>query len=87
MNTIKNKLGEIPKQERVFRNIIRQQKIKEELFLYLLQKREEAAISNAIANSNAKIIDYAFSSSRPISPNEKIIYAFSIFFGVFQKSL
>ena len=62
----------------------RQQKIKESLFLYLLEKLEETQIALAAKIGNAKIINYPHSSKNPISPNKYIVYisfiSASIFF-------
>ena len=70
---INSMIGAVPKQEQEFLTIARQQKIKEELYLYLLTKSEENAISLAITERPARIVDYAFGSTRPISPNKMLI--------------
>jgi len=75
-------IASVPKQEREFRTMKRQQKIKEALYLYLLQKREEANISLAVTVANAKIIDPAFSTKLPVSPRHKIIYLVGLLLGL-----
>jgi capsular exopolysaccharide synthesis family protein len=79
---LNNKIGKIPVQERQFRVIARQQKVKEELYLYLLQKREETAISLAATEPNARIIDAAKANKIPVSPKKKIIYIFGLLIGI-----
>mgnify|MGYP003367105926 FL=1 len=54
------RISNIPTQQRYVLSIERQQKIKEELFLYLLNKREENALSSATAESNLHIVDSAY---------------------------
>ena len=51
------KISSIPTQQKYVLSVERQQKIKEELFLYLLNKREENALSLATADSNLRIVD------------------------------
>lgn len=79
---LKSKIGKIPVQERQFRVIARQQKVKEELYLYLLQKREETAISLAATEPNARVIDAARADKKPISPKKKIIYLAGLLLGI-----
>jgi capsular exopolysaccharide synthesis family protein len=76
------KIGKIPVQERQFRVIARQQKVKEELYLYLLQKREETAISLAATEPNARVIDDAKGNKVPISPKKNIIYLAGLLMGL-----
>lgn len=81
-NILNAKLGKIPVQERQFRVIARQQKVKEELYLYLLQKREETAISMAATEPNARVIDVAKGNKVAVSPKKSIIYLASLLMGL-----
>lgn len=68
-----DRVTSIPTKERQMLSIERQQKIKETLYLYLLNKREENALSQAMADNNARVIDGAEGSTQPISPNRNRI--------------
>ncbi|MDT0558721.1 polysaccharide biosynthesis tyrosine autokinase [Ichthyenterobacterium sp. W332] len=71
-----------PTKERKFRDIKRQQDIKESLYLYLLQKREETAISLGMSSPNAKIIDASYATTRPISPKKGLVYLSALVLGL-----
>ncbi len=75
--------SELPEQEKMLRGIERQQSIKEQLFLLLLQKREEAAINMATTTPSIKVVDYGLTSSKPLSPKKIIVYPFSLVLGLF----
>lgn len=75
-------LSTLPKKEKRIREIMRQQEIKERLYLFLLQKREEAALSYAITAPTLKIVDYAYTNPSPISPRKKNFYVGGILFGL-----
>jgi tyrosine-protein kinase Etk/Wzc len=80
--TLDSEIAKVPKKERLFREINRQQGIKEQLFLFLLQQREEATIALATTAPKAKIIDSAYSSRSPISPNRTSIYLGALVVGL-----
>jgi capsular exopolysaccharide synthesis family protein len=75
-------LLEIPSMEKYMRDIERQQNIKETLYLFLLQKREEAAINKAITESSMQVVEYASSEYYPISPNPKNLYTMAVLLGL-----
>ncbi|WP_316633663.1 polysaccharide biosynthesis tyrosine autokinase [uncultured Flavobacterium sp.] len=79
---LNTKIVKIPGQERQLRGIARQQKVKEELYLYLLQKREETAISLAATEPNARVIDSAKADRDPVSPKKKIVYLAGLILGL-----
>jgi len=72
----------MPEKEKVIRSIERQQKIKENLYLLLLQKREEAGINLAITAPSVKVVEFALSSPGPISPNRKTVYMLALVLGI-----
>ena len=80
---LSSKIYSAPKKEREIKDIQRQQQIIETLYLYLLQKREENSISRAVTTPNSKVIDRAYGSYIPVSPNKMIIYIAAFFLGIF----
>ena len=74
-NKFVGQVSQIPEKEKLLKAIERQQQIKQSLYLLLLTKREEAAINLAITEPSIKVVDYAISSTNPISPKSNIVYA------------
>ena len=81
-NRYSRRINDAPTQERQFVSIARQQEIKAGLYLMLLQKREENAITLAATANNAKIIDEALADNIPVSPKRMMIYLAALVFGV-----
>lgn len=81
-NRFTSSIRTIPRKEREFLNIKRQQAIKENLYLLLLQKKEETAISYASTVTDSRIMDYPYSSPHPIKPNRSSIYLLALVAGL-----
>lgn len=79
---INTKIRSIPKIEKDYLDIERQQNIKQNLYLFLLKKREENSISMAVASPVAKIIDKSITSNKPIFPKAIVLLAIALVFGL-----
>jgi capsular exopolysaccharide synthesis family protein len=78
----KSKFGSVPNKEKNIRSIERQQTIKENLYVLLLQKREEALVNLAITNPSIKIVEEASFSTSPIFPDRKSYYSIALLIGI-----
>jgi len=81
-NIISSKISQVPAKEKIFRGIERQQTIKEQLYLFLLQQREEASIALAATADRAKIVDSAYGPQEPVSPKKSLIYLGALLAGL-----
>lgn len=78
--TARGKAIQAPRKQRMMLSVERQQKVKEELYLYLLNKREENAINQAMTDESIRIVDAATRPNASISPNKyrKLATGFAI---------
>ncbi|MEX2592068.1 MAG: GNVR domain-containing protein [Anditalea sp.] len=73
----------VPEIERRLLEISRQQEIKQEHYTYLIEKKEEAALSLAATTvSNSRIIDPAMAGNKPVKPNKMLILGFAFIMGL-----
>lgn len=77
-----SRISNAPKQEKEFMTISRQQEIKATLYIMLLQKREENAITLAATANNGRIIEEPMGSGAPVSPDTRMIYMIAFAFGI-----
>jgi tyrosine-protein kinase Etk/Wzc len=71
-------LESIPEKERELLQISRQQAIKNNIYTFLLQKREETALSFASAVADSRVIDHAESSDGPVSPKRSLVLLIAV---------
>lgn len=79
---LKGSLTAVPQKERQGLDITRQQVIKETLYTYLLNKREETALQLAITEANIRIVERPFGSKHPIAPRKAFIMLIALMLGV-----
>ncbi len=72
----------LPSKESTLRAYARDFKIVEELYVFLLERKEEASISYISALPNIKLLSYGVSAKYPISPRVQIIYLGALLLGV-----
>lgn len=77
-----DKIENVPTKEREFINIKRQQEMKEQIYLFLLQKKEEDALSLASMTTSTKIIDQPQIPSDPTAPKKILIALIVLFLGL-----
>ncbi len=81
-DNMESRLHSLPRRERELIEIERRKNIKENLYLYLLQKREESAISLAVTVAKGKVVEPAEAPSLPASPNQMQIWVIAAFLGL-----
>ena len=81
-NEVLGKLRSLPGKSMELSNVNRRQKILEDLYSFLLQKKLETSISSASIISNSKVIEPALGSHRPITPNKQKIYTLCVLLGI-----
>ncbi len=76
------KVREVPRMERELQEIMRQQSIKQNLYLFLLQKREETLLALASTTPNSRVVDPARPYNIPVKPQKKLVYILAMLFGL-----
>ncbi|MCU7551280.1 polysaccharide biosynthesis tyrosine autokinase [Chitinophagaceae bacterium LB-8] len=78
----RSKMESLPLKEQNLLEIKKQQQMKQGIYNFLLEKREDIAMSLAATISNIKVVEEAFPNKTPVSPNRKNIYLIAIIIGL-----
>lgn len=81
-SSLRKEISSIPEKERLSREKARQQEIKQNLYLYLLQKKEESEIAQASTIANSRILDTALPVFNKVSPIPMKIYGLALLIGL-----
>lgn len=77
-----SRISSAPTQEKEYLSIARQQEIKANLYIMLLQKREENAITLASTASNGRIIENPLAGKAPVSPKKNVYILGALIIGI-----
>lgn len=79
---IREKIEMTPTQAKELIDIERQQKVKESLYVYLLQKREENELSSSLVVDNTRVLSYANGNIKPVSPKTTSVFVLAFAIGL-----
>lgn len=77
-----DRISNAPQQEREYINLARQQEIKNQLYLVLLQQREKNILSLGLTTDTGRIIEETLADKYPVSPKKKIVALATLFLGL-----
>lgn len=81
-STFERRIRTVPSIERALLDIQREKSIKEALYSFLLQKREESALSLASSVSNSRTIDHSMADEVPVKPKRPLVYLLALILGI-----
>ena len=87
LNTKMSALTSLPGKERLLLDISRQQAIKNSIYTFLLEKREESAISFASTVSDVRMVEPAQGDLKPVSPKKTIVFSLAILLSLLIPSI
>ena len=82
LNRNRSQIAAIPQQQLELQQLSRKLEVIEPLYQLLQQKREENMITMYGEEDSFRVIEPAFGSAAPVSPNKRMIYLMAIFFGL-----
>lgn len=82
LNRAEGQISNVPEIEKNYLKLARNKDIKQELYIFLMQKAEETSISRTSNISIAKIIDPPKAEFKPVSPNKILVYLIGLIIGI-----
>ena len=82
-NRTNSTVSKIPKLEAALLGFERKFQIAEKLYLFLLERREEASISYEATLPNTRVINDAYTDFIPVAPKKQIIFLGAVLLGLF----
>lgn len=76
------RVSDVPLQAGQLLSDERQQKVKEALYLFLLQKREENELSQAFTAYNTRVVASPYGSNAPVAPDKARIYLIALLLSI-----
>lgn len=86
-NRTQNQLATAPGQAKYLMSEERKQKVKESLYLFLLQRREENELSQAFAVYNTRMVTEPYGPVAPTSPNTRLVILLAVLVGILIPTL
>ncbi len=84
---ISSRIDQMPRMERDYVDLKRQQELKSQIYLFLLQKMEETQLTKASSEPKAKVVDNAYSLTKPVKPKKIMLLFTALCLGFFVSVL
>jgi len=82
MSSTSSRLSDVPEQERTYKDMMREQQIKAQLYMFLLRRQEENAMMLANATPKGIVVDEAYTLAEPIGMSKKFILFIFLIIGI-----
>ena len=82
MRQFTDRISSAPQQEKEYINLARQQEIKNQLYLVLLQQREQNILSLGLTTDTGRIVEETLPDKKPIIPQKKVVALIALFLGL-----
>ncbi|QES87984.1 GumC family protein [Rhizosphaericola mali] len=82
VSNFESQLRKVPNQERVYLDLSRRQNVEQELYVFLLQQKEQAYLAKSATQPGAKVLEDPTTDNIPVFPNKTILLGFAFILGL-----